>query len=229
MSTHEHPTREDTGTFGDTTSAAGHPSGADAVGCTVVKQGRTSRWSMLRTVLGAAAASLGGTALLSSRPAGAVDAASYPAGSFSSSDPNVPAVNAQGSSGAGGVTALSSGGTGISAVSITGYGVHASSYYGGTAVFAESNVHAGQSGPAVQAASYGNGAGVISYSAYGTGIVATAGNGRGGIFTGSVAALQLMPSTAPTHPATGQPGDLFVDAAHRLWYCLGGSGWKQLA
>ncbi|MBV8911266.1 MAG: hypothetical protein JOZ89_10945 [Gammaproteobacteria bacterium] len=143
----------------------------------------------------------------------------------------MPAVDAQGTNGAAGVSALSSGigATGISAVGIGGYGVHATSYYGGTPIFAESIAHAGQSAPAMQAASDGTGAGVTSYSAYGTGIEGTAGNGRGGVFTGSVAALKLVPSTAPTHPTTGQPGDLVVDAAHRLWYCRGGSAWKQLA
>jgi len=52
---------------------------------------------------------------------------------------------------------------------------------------------------------------------------------RGGTFAGNVAQLQLQPSGQASHPATGEPGDLFVDASRRLWFCKGGSSWVQVA
>jgi hypothetical protein len=54
-------------------------------------------------------------------------------------------------------------------------------------------------------------------------------NGRGGEFTGKPAQIKLNPSEAITHPATGQKGDFFVDHSGRLWFCKGGTNWKQLA
>jgi hypothetical protein len=53
--------------------------------------------------------------------------------------------------------------------------------------------------------------------------------GRGASFGGKLAQLRLRPSTAATHPASGQVGDFFVDNAKRLWFCKGGTVWKQLA
>jgi len=53
--------------------------------------------------------------------------------------------------------------------------------------------------------------------------------GRGGVFGGKLAQLRLSPSGASTHPASGQRGDLFVDSSGRLWFCKGGTTWKQLA
>src|SRR5262249_51836910 len=52
--------------------------------------------------------------------------------------------------------------------------------------------------------------------------------GVGGKFTGKTAQIQLVPSSASTHPTSGQPGQLFVDSIHRLWYCITGNRWKQL-
>ena len=52
--------------------------------------------------------------------------------------------------------------------------------------------------------------------------------GRGGSFTGTAAQVRLEPSAASTHPHSGKPGDLFVDKRHRLWFCKGGTTWKQL-
>ena len=40
---------------------------------------------------------------------------------------------------------------------------------------------------------------------------------------------KLVPSAATVHPASGQMGDLFVDKTGRLWFCKGGTLWKQLA
>ncbi len=63
----------------------------------------------------------------------------------------------------------------------------------------------------------------------GTGVLGLAANGRGGVFSGGSAALQLVAASAPTHPASGQVGDLFVDSSGNLWFCKGGTTWKQLA
>jgi hypothetical protein len=52
---------------------------------------------------------------------------------------------------------------------------------------------------------------------------------RGGVFSGGAGQIRLLPSKASTHPASGQPGDFFVDSSHRLWHCKGGTTWKQLA
>jgi len=52
---------------------------------------------------------------------------------------------------------------------------------------------------------------------------------RGAKLRSEVAQLWLAPAKKSTHPTTGQAGDLFVDAATRLWFCKGGSSWHQLA
>jgi hypothetical protein len=49
------------------------------------------------------------------------------------------------------------------------------------------------------------------------------------VFKGGKAQLRLVPSTATTHPASGTLGDLFLDKNTRLWFCKGGSTWKQIA
>jgi hypothetical protein len=91
------------------------------------------------------------------------------------------------------------------------------------AVFAEGGTFTG-----VHATST-TGIGVRGISTRGTGVTGTSSTGRGGVFTGGPAAIQLTPSTASTHPASGQAGDLFVDAGHNLWFCKGGSIWVKLA
>ncbi len=53
--------------------------------------------------------------------------------------------------------------------------------------------------------------------------------GRGGLFAGQLAQLRMTPSTAVSHPASGAAGDFFVDKSGRLWFCKGGTIWKQLA
>ena len=52
---------------------------------------------------------------------------------------------------------------------------------------------------------------------------------RGGVFAGNIAQLRLEPADSPTHPALGEAGDLFVDRAHRLWFCAGGREWTRIA
>jgi hypothetical protein len=82
------------------------------------------------------------------------------------------------------------------------------------------------------------GRGTIGVEGLGATGVRAAGNGgpgisasgmRGGLFAGNVAQLQLQPSGLASHPARGEPGDLFVDASHRLWFCKGGTRWRQVA
>jgi hypothetical protein len=70
----------------------------------------------------------------------------------------------------------------------------------------------------------------------GFGVVGVGGAlGRGGRLSGGAAAVQLLPSSAATHPTTGKAGDLFVDASVRLWFCQKASSgavaavWKQIA
>jgi hypothetical protein len=60
-----------------------------------------------------------------------------------------------------------------------------------------------------------------------TGVVGI--GGRGGAFIGTAAQVRLVPSAAATHPARGARGDLFLDKPGRLWFCKGGTTWKQLA
>lgn len=55
-------------------------------------------------------------------------------------------------------------------------------------------------------------------------------HGRGGIFAGGAAQIQLMPTaTNSSHPTTGQAGDFYVDASNSLWFCKGGTKWVKLA
>jgi len=61
-----------------------------------------------------------------------------------------------------------------------------------------------------------------------TGVFGIGVNGRGGVFQGGKAQVQLLPSTAESHPARGSAGDLFVDKKKRLWFCKGGTAWVRL-
>lgn len=71
--------------------------------------------------------------------------------------------------------------------------------------------------------------GVMGVSPTGTGGYFASTSGRGGIFKGGAAQLRLVASSSVTHPGSGQVGDLFVDKSKRLWFCKGGTTWKQLA
>jgi hypothetical protein len=72
--------------------------------------------------------------------------------------------------------------------------------------------------------------GVKGFSATGAGVRGESVQGRGGVFSSSASAqIRLQPSSAATHPSSGKPGDLFVDTSKRLWFCKGGTAWKQLA
>jgi len=63
----------------------------------------------------------------------------------------------------------------------------------------------------------------------GAGVEGSSAHGVGGRFDGGTAQVHLVPSGASSHPAIGSAGQLFVDRSNRLWYCNGGSTWKQLA
>jgi hypothetical protein len=54
-------------------------------------------------------------------------------------------------------------------------------------------------------------------------------SGRGGFFQGgdAGAAIRLRPATG-SHPSSGLAGDLFVDSSNQLWFCKGGTLWKQV-
>lgn len=77
-----------------------------------------------------------------------------------------------------------------------------------------------------------SGAGVAgSNTATGPGVHGTSTHGRGGLFAGGAAQIQLSPAGS-THPASGQRGDLFADSAGRLWYCKttgAKATWHQIA
>lgn len=63
----------------------------------------------------------------------------------------------------------------------------------------------------------------------GAGVEGTSSLGVGGRFSGKTAQVRLAASGASSHPASGVKGDHFVDKSGRLWFCKGGSTWKQLA
>jgi hypothetical protein len=83
-------------------------------------------------------------------------------------------------------------------------------------------------GPGTQGKS-DSGPGVDGVSNTGNGVRGESTHGPGGWFVGRPAQLRLVPSPALSHPRSGQPGDLFVDAHYRLWFCKGGANWKQIA
>ena len=68
--------------------------------------------------------------------------------------------------------------------------------------------------------------GVAGISQRGPGVY---GNGnRGGVFAGVASQIRLAPSSAASHPPSGFAGDLFVDSSSRLWFCQGGTTWRQV-
>jgi hypothetical protein len=66
-------------------------------------------------------------------------------------------------------------------------------------------------------------------SGFGAGVEGVSALGAGGRFAGKTAQIQLVPSTASSHPTSGAAGQLFVDRSNRLWFCKGGTNWHQLA
>lgn len=80
--------------------------------------------------------------------------------------------------------------------------------------------------PTLTAANTDSGAGLAATSATGPGLTST--GTRGVVASGSAAQLRLSPGSRATHPASGQPGDVYVDARSRPWFCTGGSKWVLL-
>jgi hypothetical protein len=60
------------------------------------------------------------------------------------------------------------------------------------------------------------------------GVRATSVKGRGAVLAGGVSQMRLVPAGASSHPLSGQAGDFFVDKAKRIWFCVGGTHWKQV-
>jgi hypothetical protein len=78
----------------------------------------------------------------------------------------------------------------------------------------------------------GTGTAVYGETAKGVGVRGFGGTGRGGVFTGATAQINLTAGALADHPAAGVRGDLYVDSTGRLWFCkTGGSSaaWAQLA
>lgn len=136
-----------------------------------------------------------------------------------------PGVHGHGASGPG-VRADSNSGIGVEGLSSSGSQPAIQGWsqasntglqgYSGAAPVPASPAHAGVFGSAAGAASS-------------VGVEGSSPSGRGGRFKGKLAQVQLQASAATSHPTTGQAGDLFVDQGHRLWFCKGGTSWKQLA
>jgi hypothetical protein len=157
-----------------------------------------------------------------------------------------------------GVRGLSQGGTGVHGISGDGYLTHGdypAAVLGETRLPAGvsilgNNYAAGGIALGVQGSSYSpKGIATTGWATKGgTGLVGTSGtdfptgrvpsstgvfgyaeHGRGAVFAGPTAQIRLVPSTTATHPASGQAGDLFMDKAHRLWVCKGGTSWVKIA
>src|SRR5439155_57890 len=73
-----------------------------------------------------------------------------------------------------------------------------------------------------------NGFGVVGTGIGGAGVVGGT-KGDGATFTGKTPQVQLVPSSDAAHPPSGSAGQLFVDRSNRLWFCRGGTNWRQLA
>lgn len=83
-------------------------------------------------------------------------------------------------------------------------------------------------GMGVKGSHAGGGSGGSFLSVSGHGVEGISKSGRGVVASGETAQLKLVPSTANTHPVSGQAGDLFLDSFHRLWLCKGQKNWKLL-
>jgi len=142
-----------------------------------------------------------------------------------------------------GVGVLATGGTGIGVEASGATGVVAS---GTTAVSANGNTVgvSAEGATAIEAAASGTGQAVNATnnsstlatikavnSGTNSGIHATS-QGRGGVFGGNLAQIQLTPGSGSTHPKGGSRGDLYADKTGRLWFCKTGgttATWHQIA
>jgi hypothetical protein len=125
------------------------------------------------------------------------------------------------------ISATSQSGTTIEASTLSGQVLAASSTSPTTAENAVSVDYAGEGHALlVQSHNPSNDIGAV------TGVGGTL--GRGGQFSGGIAALRLVPSANSTHPWSGRIGDLMVDASSRLWFCTKANTssvaatWKQI-
>jgi hypothetical protein len=136
----------------------------------------------------------------------------------------------------GGIYGKSASGNGVTGGSTSGVGVFAASHSDSRPAaigqsYGDNTGLQGQSGvigPSTSPAKTG----VYGFATQDAGAKGMWGNsptGRGGVFTGKVAQVRLTPSSAASHPSSGAKGDLFVDTSGRLWFCKGGTTWKQLA
>jgi hypothetical protein len=94
-------------------------------------------------------------------------------------------------------------------------------------------VAAATSAGSVIDASLASSAGVVigSNTSTGAGVEGTSSGGRGGVFSGGAAQLQLSGGKS-THPKSGERGDLYADSTGRLWFCTKSGSratWKQIA
>jgi len=136
-------------------------------------------------------------------------------------------------SGAFGVRASNLSGTAVSADGTTGVSASGSSV--GVSAIAPVAVKAAGTGSG-QAVSATNNSGTLATikavnSGTNSGIHATS-QGRGGVFGGNLAQIQLTPGSGATHPKGGSRGDLYADKTGRLWFCKTGgttATWHQIA
>jgi hypothetical protein len=156
-----------------------------------------------------------------------------------------PAVYASGKNGPG-LKAIATNGNAIeSVVEVTtnGFnGVYGATKGTGNGVFGEA-LATGASANAVLGIAKGTGNSVFGFKdtgvvgdavvgftkGAGRGVVGISALGRGAVFTGKSAQVQMTPAATATHPSSGLAGDFFVDSGKRLWFCKGGTNWKQLA
>jgi hypothetical protein len=82
--------------------------------------------------------------------------------------------------------------------------------------------------PAVAAHTAGTGPALEAMASSGAGISASSTTGPAAQLSSPVAHLRLKPGRAG-HPAEGEAGDLFVDAAAHLWFCKDPGTWARLA
>lgn len=70
----------------------------------------------------------------------------------------------------------------------------------------------------------------VSNSGTADAVSVRAGAGRGIVVSsGGGSQINLRPGQSLSHPRTGQPGDFYVDARVRLWFCKGGRNWHLVA
>jgi hypothetical protein len=182
-----------------------------------------SRRVLLGGALGALGASLAATIGRPLPVAATADGVRYV--NDENDDTVLEAVSEEVGEGTGGGTAISgrsAGGPGVVGASAANIGV-----------LGQSDSSTGVSGVSTE------GVGIAGYSTTDVGVVGTSDAGRGGAFSGQLAQVRLVPpgrhgdneigTGQRRHPASGLRGDLFCDAAGRLWFCRGGEDWARLA